>query len=207
MISMYNGQRLIQALSKPKNQYIHGKFVSMTCIFDDEDQKNYCDPSDSNNDEIYVQEFFETYLHGMIQMDNVSFKYVQGQFGTRMEEEDSYVIVPQNKHDFHDFCDEESSSLPLDLVQNKTVMVNRGGCNFSKKAENLDLIGAKMMILVNDDDTEFIMGAESDYVASKVQIAAVMVSNETGSALNEMIGAKGSSSSGDDGARIVIKLN
>ena len=181
----------------------------MTCIVDDEDKKTDCDPSDGRNDETYVQDFFDKYLHGMIQIDDVSFRYAQGQFGTRMEDEDSYDIVPQSKHGFHDFCNEESLVVDddeINLLKNKAVMINRGGCNFSKKAENLGLVyDAKMMILVNDDGEEFVMGAESDHVASKIHIAAVMVSNETGNALNEMVVR--AAARGNDDVKIVIKLD
>lgn len=191
---------MINALKKPQNNFIDGKFVPIACISDDEDYRNYCDPINSN-DESYVKDFFQDFFRGTIAIgDNTNFKYDQAQFGARIENKDSYHLIPQSKHGFNSFCDDSYQS--EDLVD-KAVIVDRGGCHFSKKAENLDLVGAKMMILVNDDDRQFAMGVESDYVASKIKVAAIMVSNETGRELNEII----ESSDGDgDIVRIDIHL-
>lgn len=180
---MYNGERLINALNKSPFNYLSGKYIPMTCIMDNSDNKSYCHPID-DKDETYVNDFFN-FLNGTLMVDDANdLKYEQGQFGSRIENEDSYPIVTQSFHNLHTFCDDSYQG--NDLI-GKAVMVDRGGCNFSEKASNLDLVGAKMMILVNHDETAFVMNAESDYIASKISLVAVMVSNETGKIMNEKL--------------------
>ena len=189
MISMHHGQRLVNALNKVgKNPTgIKGKYVPMTCSMSDVDDKNYCLPV-TVEDEIYVNRFLKE-LYGTISVlhgsDDHTFKYIQAEFGSRIENEETFDIIDGGQYDNDNFCNEIVHG-NVDFT-NKAVMVPRGSCNFAVKAQNIALMGAKMMILVNDDDNDFSMGVESDYLGSTIHLAAVMISESSGREISTLL--------------------
>lgn len=191
---MHHGERLINALSKGDTG-IMGKYIPMTCSMSHTDNKDdYCMPIEME-DEAYIEQFLDKNLDGKISFsyssssnkiaDGHDFKYKQAQFGSRIENKETFVIVDGSHYDNSDFCDEIDPSI-ADFA-NKAVMVHRGQCSFAVKAQNIASTGAKLMLLVNDDVNEFSMGVESDYISSMIQLAAVMISKTTGKQIFELL--------------------
>lgn len=183
MISMHHGERLLNALSK-SNDLLLGKYVPMSC------SNNLCQPF-NDEDKLYVEQLKTKELHGTIlpsfgeKCDYRHFKYLQAQFGQRIETNETFTIDRSMIENANDFCRALDAS--TEYVDNMAIMVHRGGCSFATKAQNIALTGAKMMMLINDEDNEISMGVESDYIASTIHLAAVMVSNSTGNELLKLL--------------------
>ena len=188
MISMHHGERLVNALSKVGNNPtgIHGKYVPMICSTNLADSGHYCLPI-RIRDETYVNKFLDNGFLGMISLSNWSdgdqtFNYKQAEFGSRIENEETFVVVDGSHIDF---CTEINHS-NMDFAD-KAVIVPRGSCDFATKAQNVFLMGAKMMLLVNNENEEFSMGVESDYVGSTIHLAAVMISERSGKEISTLL--------------------
>lgn len=201
MISMHHGERLVNALSKLSSNPtgIQGKYVPMTCSTDDADNENYC-LAIRDGDEIYVNEIFDEGFHGTISLANRSdsnhtFNYKQAEFGSRIENEETFVVVNGSQVDFCSDIDHRS----VDFTD-KAVIVPRGSCNFAEKAKNIALMGAKMMLLVNNNDEEFFMGVESNYVGSTIHLAAVMISESSGKEISTLL----NTSVGNNGLKLTF---
>lgn len=202
MISIHHGQRLIHALNKIK--YIYGRFVPMKCInrYSNEKSNNYCKPL-SVEEEAYVERIRKIEMYGKISfhvpstMSNEAddykqyyIDYKQAHFGHRIESNETFVILDRSKYyNETDFCTPlETNRLQGEVdFTNKALITDRGGCDFTAKAKNIALIGGGMMIVVNNEEEEIAMGVESDYVASTLQLSAIMISRHAGKLLSEFV--------------------
>lgn len=214
---MHHGQRLIDALSKI-NKPIEGKFIPMICYSGEnvDSGNSYCEPL-RTSDESYIEQFRDNKLNGLISVDvfddenkNHVYKYQQAQFGSRIESNETFIVLDgSNYYDDDDFCTELERS--HDIIRdsfpkkNIAIMVRRGGCSFAKKAENVALAGAAMMIMLNDDENEIAMGVDSDYTASKIRLAALMISK--GSAENLVSLLRSQANKGENKMTITIHPN
>ena len=89
------------------------------------------------------------------------------------------AIAIQIKKDNNNNNKNDYSHLPI-------VMVDRGSCHFVDKVRNIQLIGGKAAIIVNnsDDDIEYIIMGD-DGSASDITIPAVMISKSDGKILED----------------------
>ncbi len=214
---MHHGQRLINTLAKV-NKPIEGKFIPMICYSGEntDSGNSYCEPL-MTSDETYIEKFRDNKLNGLISVDgfddneNHLYKYQQAEFGSRIESNETFIILNgSNYYDDDDFCNELEHS--HDIIRNSSfpekkiaIMVRRGGCSFAKKAENVALAGAAMMIMLNDDENEIAMGVESDYTASKIHLAALMISKQSAENLVSLLHSQ--ANKGDNKMTITIHPN
>jgi len=181
MVNTYDGQHLIKGLQKTD---IVGRFVPMTCIRErnvaETTPQNYCEEVRST-DKKYVAELNFT---GILTTSlGVSYSYIQGDFGSRIEYGQSTEIWKPNDGTTSDFCD-NNTVMNTTSYEDKAILVDRGGCDFATKAKTLSKMGASLMLLVNYDDNIMAMGVDTSYHGSKIEIASIMISKSTGDLLS-----------------------
>lgn len=195
MISMHHGKRLLDSFVKTEKP-IWGKYVPMRCSLD---ETTYCVPLESQ-DETYITQFFDKYFEGNIVFNNktsdyeelLSTKYIQAQFGSNIMSNKTFDVIDGSSYTNLNFCDETEQS---PMFVDKAIIVYRGDCSFAQKAQNIAAVGAKVMILVNDDMDEFAMGVENDYLGSTIRVIAVTIAKGNGDRIiNLLQKSEGSSS-------------
>lgn len=210
MISKNDGLLLKDALHHTLDKnYLKARFVPIRCNNENRNKANgdYCQPMRKHDLEFVKSIEYKGLLNVFNSRNDKKFLllstlYVQAKFGSRIvdssenENNDRWILKRA------DTTTSACEPIPMDTYKNRSkshriytaVLVKRGLCSFSQKAENLANGGADLMILsnsnhdANNDDTRIEgMGYESlpkqKYMPG---IMAIMISNEAGKHLNDL---------------------
>ena len=79
------------------------------------------------------------------------------------------------------------SVFPADTFRNKIAVIDRGGCNFSLKAYNAQIAGAKGVVIVNNVAGNATMTMAAGINADLINIPVIMVGNDDGNEITSML--------------------
>lgn len=81
------------------------------------------------------------------------------------------------------------SSFPVDTFMNKIAVIDRGSCNFSLKAYNAQMSGAKGVVIVNNVPGNDVMTMAAGLYADQVDIPVIMIGNNDGNEVKAWLAA------------------
>mmetsp|Transcript_40750 Transcript_40750/g.49613 ORF Transcript_40750/g.49613 Transcript_40750/m.49613 type:complete len:462 (-) Transcript_40750:79-1464(-) len=215
MISQYDGDHLIDALSQKQQQQqpVTGRFVPVTCIHNPSKTRPdaaTCEPP-VGRDRRFVASLRHDGLARIVRdrkkndnnndddKDNrtgggYTFSFQQAEFGSRVIASSVFTLFvppPTQRNACGNVVDHPAADDAS--LKGKAVLVTRGDCHFSVKAQRLADAGAAMMILSNTNSTVFRMGIDHGGYdnSTNIRIGAVMVGNDTGVELMRLADERG----------------
>jgi len=147
MINKYHGKRLIKELQTGD---LIGRFVPIKSS-----SKDNCEEV-RDDDKLYVSKM--NFTGTLVTSTDVRFIYEQAAFGSKIDYR-QYLTVWKSIEN-GDFCGKAQHDA-TDL-NDKAILVDRGGCDFATKAEVLSNTSASLMLVTNYDDSTITMGVEND---------------------------------------------
>ncbi|KDP25425.1 hypothetical protein JCGZ_20581 [Jatropha curcas] len=130
------------------------------------------------NDFVLVK--VQTWVNGI---EDAEFVGVGARFGTTI------VSKEKNAHqtrltlsDPRDCCTKPKKKLDKDII-----MVDRGKCKFTVKANNAEAAGASAVLIINNQKELYKMVCEPDETDLDIQIPAVMLPQDAGASLEKML--------------------
>ena len=178
MITKFDGENLINVLLNLEDNILTGKFIPITCIRGHRKDfiNEHCQPVRSA-DRKFVDSIDYT---GVLTSpgESFSFPFTQANFGSRIQGNKMLVLV---RSDPGHGCTNNQN------LAGRAVLVTRGTCDFSNKADVLEKSGAILMIIVNNNQTTFRMGIDRSSRKKNVRLASLMITSTAGAKLVEML--------------------
>ncbi|KAM7260388.1 hypothetical protein ACFE04_016129 [Oxalis oulophora] len=78
-------------------------------------------------------------------------------------------------------------SLPNQKLKNDVIMVDRGNCKFTTKANNAEAVGASAILIINNQKELYKMVCEPDETDLDIKIPAVMLPHDAGASLKKTL--------------------
>nr|AAM63609.1 growth-on protein GRO10 [Arabidopsis thaliana] len=130
------------------------------------------------NDFVLVK--VQTWIDGV---ENEEFVGVGARFGKRI------VSKEKNANQTHlVFANPRDSCTPLkNKLSGDVVIVERGNCRFTAKANNAEAAGASALLIINNQKELYKMVCEPDETDLDIQIPAVMLPQDAGASLQKML--------------------
>lgn len=130
------------------------------------------------NDFILVK--VQTWIDGK---EDVEFVGVGARFGTRIVSKEKNANYSRlTLSDPRDCCSQPRNKLAGDVI-----MVHRGHCRFTTKANVAEAAGASAVLIINDQNELYKMVCEPDETALDIHIPAVMLPQDAGRTLEKML--------------------